>query len=135
MKISNTELLPVVTVQKSTNKKLQNSESLELKATSNPATQIKTIDMRNISLNEINELIKSGVDGLLDIVPAVSSQLTDQYGSESAANTKVDFISQIEAGIEFKKSIGENVDFLNKVLANIRSLNGMKMPVRINASA
>lgn len=135
MKISNTESLPVSTVHKVTSKKLQNSEPQALKLTTNPDAQVKTIDMRNVSLNEINALIKSGVDGLLDIVPAVSSQLTSQQGDESEANIKVDFISQIEATIEFHKSRGENVDFLNHVLANIRSLDGMTLPTRVDTTA
>jgi hypothetical protein len=135
MKILNTESLPVSTAHQVTSKKLHNSVIQSLHLTPNSDTQVKTINMRNVSLNEINALIRAGVDGLLDIAPAVSSQLNNPYETGSAANIKVDFISQIEATIEFQKSRGENVDFLNHVLANIKSIDGMKMPTGINTVA
>jgi hypothetical protein len=99
------------------------------------SSQPKTIDMRNVSLNEINKLIRSGVDGLLDMVPFVSPQIIDQYGSEYAANIKVDFLGQVEGNIKFKKSMGEDTSFLENVLANLNKIDGMEMPSKIDVTA
>jgi len=72
-------------------------------STENTNSEPRTVDMRNVSLNEINELIKSGVDGLLDRVPFIAPHVIAQYGSEAAADIKLDFMGQIEAALEFKK--------------------------------
>jgi hypothetical protein len=92
----------------------------------------KVVNMRNVSLNEINELIKSGVDGLLDIVPYNPSQNVRYAGTDNAGSIKIDYISHVENQIKFQKSIGGDVAFLEKVLANIKEINGMEMPTKIN---
>jgi hypothetical protein len=94
----------------------------------------KTVDMRNVSLSEINQLIRSGVDGLLDVVPFVSPSIINQYGPEYAANVKVDFLGQIESSIEFKNSRGEDTAFMEKVLENIKNIDGAKMPLKVDAT-
>jgi len=92
----------------------------------------RTIDMRNVSVNEINELIKSGVEGLLDFVPLIPPQTVKEYGSESAANIKIDYLGQIERSIEFKKSVAEDTSFLKEVLEKIKNIDGMAMPQKID---
>lgn len=135
MKISNTNLSAIPAASSVAHIKPENSTNQKLASTSNDSAQPKTIDMRNISLNEINTLIKAGVDGLLDILPAVPAALNSQNSDAFASDVKVDFIRQLEANIDFKKSMGENVDFLSQVLANIKSLDGMKFPLNINTTA
>lgn len=91
----------------------------------------KTVDMHNISLNEINTLIKSGVDGLLDILPATPSPVYGEL-ADDAADVKTDFIGNLEGQIAFQKSQGEDTAFLEKVLNRINHLNGMKWPTTID---
>jgi len=112
----------------------------------------RRVDMRNVSLNEINELIKSGVDGLLDVIPYNNiteflnlsvtpdgsyHQNSDPDGSyrESIMNKKIDFIGNIENAIKFEKSIGKSVEFLEKVLVNLNRINGMEFTSRIDIFA
>ncbi len=92
---------------------------------SNPA---QTVDMRNVSLNEINALIRSGETGLLDIVPYISRDIIDNYGAEYASNVKVDYLGQIESSIAFKKSRGEDTTFMEKVLKNVIRIDGRELP-------
>lgn len=90
-----------------------------------------TINMHDISLHEINTLIKAGVQGLLDIVPATQSLL---YGnlSEEDMHIKVDFLGQIQAHIDFKKSLGESTETLQKILENVRNIHGLTYPTKID---
>lgn len=104
-------------------------------ATTSLPSPAKTLNMHSVSLQEINTLIQAGVDGLLDILPAIPGALVDAKEPSSDVNAKVDFIGQIEAHIAFKQSRGENVDFLNQVLSNIKDMDGMVMPARINTQA
>lgn len=91
----------------------------------------KTVDMHNISLNEINTLIKSGVDGLLDVLPAIPSPVYGKF-ADDAADVKTDFIGNLEGHIAFQKNRGEDTAFLEKVLSHINQLNGMKWPTTID---
>lgn len=90
-----------------------------------------TINMHDISLHEINTLIKAGVQGLLDIVPATQSLL---YGnlSEEDMHIKVDFLGQIQAHIDFKQSLGESTETLQKILENVRNIHGLTYPTKID---
>lgn len=90
-----------------------------------------TINMHDISLHEINTLIKAGVQGLLDIVPATQSLL---YGnlSEEDMHIKVDFLGQIQAHIDFKQSLGESTETLQKILENVRKIHGLTYPTKID---
>lgn len=134
MDISNIgQTLPASSVQSGKNVPHQ----AVLKATDSideTSSPYRTVDMRNVSLNEINELIRSGVDGLLDVVPFIRPNIINQYGSEYAANVKVDFLSQIETDIEFKKSRGEDTAFIEKVLENIQNIDGTKMPLKLDVT-
>lgn len=92
----------------------------------------RTVDMRSVSLNEINALIKSGVNGLLDKLPFIPLHDVNGRSSEYAANVKIDYLGQIEGAIDFQKRTGKNTDFLEAVLENVRKIDGMKIPVRID---
>ena len=98
---------------------------------SEPVSPSRTIDMSNVSLNEINELIKSGVDGLLDVVPFVSPQILNEGGAAYAANIKVDYIGQIQDAISYQESIGRKTEFLERVLDNVKKIDGLKVPNNI----
>ena len=107
----------------------------QISSDGNVASSSKTIDMRSVSVNEINQLIKAGVDGLLDVVPVIPPDIINEYGSEYAANIKVDFLGQVESMIEFNKSINEPTEFLENVLANLKSIDGMELPSKISVLA
>ena len=69
--------------------------------------------MRNISINEVNTLVKSGESALLDVVPFIPPSILQQYDydSEKVGKINVDLIGQVEASIKFKKSICESTSF------------------------
>ncbi|MDX8125677.1 hypothetical protein QLH52_00120 [Methylomonas sp. OY6] len=95
----------------------------------------RTVDMRRVSLNEINALIKSGVDGLLDVVPYIPTATINSSGAGDAGDVKVDYLGQIEAQIEFQKSRHEDTAFLEKVLSNVKRLDGMALPPKLDVMA
>lgn len=95
----------------------------------------RSIDMRNVSVNEINHLIRNGVDGLLDAMPFIPPNVINQYGSDAAANMKVDFMGQIESAIAFNKSINKPVDTLEEILGNLKKIDGMALNPRLDTYA
>jgi len=132
MNISNMKTnLPVQNIQSGSNTP---SKTADVTRDSNgqATQQPRVVDMKNISLNEINELIRSGVDGLLEMVPFISPLTVNQYGKEYAANIKIDFLAQVEGSIEFKRSIGKDTTLIEKVLDKLKSLDGTKMPENID---
>lgn len=98
------------------------------------SSQPRKVDMKNISLNEINELIKSGVDGLLDIAPAIPGMSIDgqDFDIEYAADVKIDLLGQIQGYIDFNKSIGESTAFAERVYDNLKKIDGTDMPKRFH---
>ncbi|GAB4182381.1 MAG: hypothetical protein Tsb002_03600 [Wenzhouxiangellaceae bacterium] len=92
----------------------------------------KKIDMRNISLNDINELIRSGIDGgLLDVMPI--NALKDANGNflpnaGLGLNEKFDFMAQVENSIIFNKSIGKSTEVLEKILLKMDGIHGKAFP-------
>ena len=105
---------------------------IESNTNQNDSTTTK-IDMRNISIDEVNTLIKSGEVALLDVVPFISPNILQQYDydPEKIGKIRVDLIGQVETSIEFKKSIGENTDFLDNVLNKLEKLDGIKLNEKI----
>ncbi|MCE9687645.1 hypothetical protein LZP73_15765 [Shewanella sp. AS16] len=85
-----------------------------------------SIDMHNISANEYNELVRSGITDLPVplVLPGGRVQLDGQQSE--MGEVKTDYIAQITQSIEFKKSIGDisGVDFLMKRLAQVEELHG-----------
>ena len=131
MNISNVgQNLPTSSVQSSKN--VPHQTISKPVSTEKSSLLYQTVDMRNVSLNEINQLIKNGEEGLLDVLPFIPPNIINQYGSEYAANVKVDFLGQIEKNIEFKKSRGEDTAFMEKVLENIKNIDGTKIPLKID---
>ncbi len=87
--------------------------------------ETKTVNMRNISLNEYNELLKSGFDESLDYWPPLPPiDYIDQYGLGHTADLKVDYMDQIETAIENKKKFGGSIDRLEKTLEAIKKIDG-----------
>lgn len=95
------------------------------------------IDMRNISIDEINTLIKSGESAFLDVAPFINPSTLQQYDTnpEKIGKIRVDLISQIEASIELKKSLGEGTDFLDNILKKFKDLDGTQLNKKINLFA
>lgn len=97
--------------------------------TSEPAGKVQ-VNVRDISINEINTLIRAGNNELLDVVPFIPPHIIDQYSS--VEEHRVDLLGQVEKSIEFKKSAGEDVTFLNKVLENLKNIDGVHLPEKID---
>ena len=110
----------------------QNGSSPDSKSTS------QTVNMRSISLDEINSLIRSGVDGLLDVLPITGIDINQLNGNhatsylETQLHEKVDFLGQVEGTIEFKKSRGESTAFLQTVLQNLKQIDGTQFPNKVD---
>lgn len=99
------------------------------------APQPETIDMRNVSLDEINNLIMSGVEGLLDIVPATGNNAVSGYSSEYTGSTKIDLLGQVEVYIKYQKSINDDASGLERILDNLKKIDGMKIPRSVSTLA
>jgi len=99
--------------------------------------QSKKIDMRNISIDEVNTLVKSGESALLDVIPFIPPSILQQYDydSEKVGKINVDLIGQVEASIKFKKSIGESTSFLEDVLNKFKDLDGKELNKKIDLLA
>lgn len=104
----------------------QSKDVIEKSHSSEP--QIRTIDMRNISPNEYNELVRAGLADLPVpmVLPGGRVHLDGQQ--ELMADVKTDYIAQIEQSIEFSKSIDDkaSVLFLQKRLAIVTELHGQE---------
>ena len=100
-------------------------------------SQSTKIDMRNISITDINTLIKSGETALLDVVPFIPPHILQQYDydPEKIGKIKVDLIGQVETSIEFNKSIGENTAFLENILSQFKDLDGTNLFRKIDVLA
>ncbi|WP_392384306.1 hypothetical protein [Marinomonas primoryensis] len=87
----------------------------------------KQVDFRDVSINEVNALIKSGKNELLDVVPFIPPHILEQYnyGPKSIKDHRVDLLGQVEKSIEFKRSIGESTSFgiCKKVQATLTEHN------------
>ncbi|WGS85424.1 hypothetical protein [Methylomonas sp. UP202] len=110
------------------NSRPANVTSREAGATPVAANATRTVDLRNVSLNEINSLIKAGVDGLLDIAPMMHGNLFANADPQARADVKIDYLGQIEGAIAFDKSRGTNTDFLESVLTKLKRIDGMPLP-------
>jgi hypothetical protein len=95
------------------------------------------IDMRNISIDDINTLIRSGESALLDVAPFIPPHILQQYDydPEKIGKLNVDLIGQVETVIEFHKNIGENTDFLENVLSKFKDLDGSNLYRKIDVLA
>ncbi len=101
----------------------------------NSSPEPKKIDFRNVSANEINSLIKAGEEGLLGRPLMIPPNIINEYGQEYAANYKVDFLSQIEGQIGFKKSLGEDTTHLEAFLNTLKEIDGSIIPGNVNITA
>ncbi len=121
---------------------VQNGEDVSQKADfkandsiDEPGSASKTVDMRNVSLNEVNQLIRSGTDELLQIVPFVPPHIINKYGPEYAAGVKVDFLGQVETSLEFHRSRGEETGILEKVLEKLIDIDGTVISTKVDVMA
>lgn len=137
--------IPISNTQTSSYKTSDINPAKELTAMEN--TQPKKIDFRNITPNEINDLIKSGVIDLestsipSNIVaatlphPQQNNPVNFEYELELAKNTKIDFLADIETSIAFKENVGEDASIHKKKLETLLAINGSDFPVSIKTEA
>lgn len=88
----------------------------------------RLIDPNSISLNEVNALIKSGADQLLNVVPFISPNTISDIGTVAASELKVDLLHQVETKIAFKRSNGENTSHLEEVESTLSELRNQPFP-------
>lgn len=116
-------------------KTLPSAPVAKVDAVAEPNQAPRTVNMRQVSLNEINALIKSGVDGLLDVVPYIPISTSSPFAAADAGDLKVDYLGQIEGMIDFQKSRHEDTAFLEKVLSNVKRIDGMALPSKLDVMA
>ena len=92
----------------------------------------RLIDPNSISLNEVNALIKSGSDQLLNVVPRISPNTISDIGTVAASELKVDLLHQVETMIAFKRSNGENTSYLEEVESTLSGLRNQPFPKRVS---
>ncbi len=116
---------------------LPSQDNKETTVTKTTTQSAKTIDLRNISLSEVNDLIKSGIDGgLLDRIPGRSIlNENGEFNNGYQDNEKIDLIASIEGTIEFNKSIGESTDFAEIILEKYLSIQGTPYPKGVDVLA
>ena len=90
------------------------------------------IGPHSISLNEVNALIKSGSDQLLNVVPLISPNTISDIGTVAASELKVDLLHQVETMIAFKRSKGENTSYLEEVESTLSELRNQPFPKRVS---
>ena len=90
------------------------------------------IGPNSISLNEVNALIKSGSDQLLNVVPLISPNTISDIGTVAASELKVDLLHQVETMIAFKRSKGENTSYLEEVESTLSELRNQPFPKRVS---
>ncbi len=118
--------------------KLPQYESARIdEAAKNTETSSEQIDLRNVSVNEVNSLIKSGKTELLRVAPFIPPNVLEQYNynSEAIGEHRVDLLGQVETSIEFKKSLDEDTRFLQAVLDSFMKIDGTKFPEELDLVA
>ncbi|WP_139209138.1 hypothetical protein [Aquisalimonas asiatica] len=94
----------------------------------------KQVDLRDISINELNDLIKSGEFEGVGVAPFISPHILQQYDYDPDAigNHRVDLLGQVEETIAFQNHIGEDTARLDAVLEDLKRVDGTYFPERID---
>lgn len=94
----------------------------------NKQSSQKRIDMRNISPNDYNELVRSGITDLPVPMVQPGGRLHLDGQQADMADIKTDYIDQIEQSIASKTRIGDlnGVDFLKERLDKVKALHGQE---------
>jgi len=137
MNISAVTQNPAAYAVKSGNNFPSNESARVDEVTKRTETSSKKIDLRNASINEINVLINSGKNELLGVVPFIPPHVLEQYNysPELIGEHRVDLLGQVETSIEFKKSIGEDTNYLQTVLDKLMKINGAEFTEKIDVIA
>lgn len=103
----------------------------------NMATNSAKLNLRDVSINEINTLIKSGNSTLLDVLPFVPPHILEQKGYDPAlvGEHRINLLGQVEQSISFQQSIGKNTTLLEQTLEKLKKINGSNLPQKIDATA
>lgn len=98
------------------------------------ASDSSKLNLHDVSISEINTLIKAGTIEVLDVLPFIPPHVLEQYNYEPelVGKHRVNLLGQLEQSIDFKKSIGENTTMLEEVLANLSKLDGSYLPIQVN---
>gem|GEM_PF-2133012 len=90
--------ISVTTFYGQTNTQIGNADINNKTSSSNVERVVESerlIDPNSISLNEVNALIKSGSDQLLNVVPLISPNTISDIGAVAASELKVDLLHQV----------------------------------------
>ncbi|KZN62390.1 hypothetical protein N473_19245 [Pseudoalteromonas luteoviolacea CPMOR-1] len=103
----------------------QNIESVTGSHERKPEVE-QTINMHNISPNEYNAMVRSGVADLAVPMVLPGGRIHLDGHQAEMGDVKTDYIGQIEQSIEFSESIGDikNAEFLKNRLAIVKDLHG-----------
>ena len=118
-----------------TNTQMSNADVNSKKSSANVEQVVESerlIDPNSISLNEVNALIKSGSDQLLNVVPLISPNTISDIGTVAASELKVDLRHQVKTMIVFKRSNGENTSYLEEAGSTFSGLKNQPFPKRVS---
>ncbi|SNY58666.1 hypothetical protein SAMN06297280_3459 [Arsukibacterium tuosuense] len=103
----------------------------------NMATDAAKLNLRDVSISEINSLIKSGNSALLDVLPFVPPHILEQKGYDPAlvGEHRINLLGQGEQRISFQQSIGKNTTLLEQTLEKLKKIDGSNLPQKIDATA
>lgn len=93
-----------------------------------------SLNLHNISVKEINNLIKSGELGL-GAVPFINPETINAHGVEAVQDMKIDYLGQVEKSVEFSRSIGQPNENMEQFLEQLRQLQGKKSNARVDTYA
>lgn len=103
----------------------------------NMATDAAKLNLRDVSIGEINTLIKSGNATLLDVLPFIPPHILEQKGYDPAlvGEHRINLLGQVEQSISFQQSIGKNTTLLEQTLEKLKKIDGSNLPQKIDATA
>lgn len=120
------------------NKSTTKAENDSAQITSdNMATDTAKLNLRDVSINEINTLIKAGNATLLDVLPFVPPHILEQnsYDPALVGEHRINLLGQVEQSISFQQSIGKNTTLIEQALEKLKKIDGSNLPQKIDATA
>lgn len=131
MKIASLQGIYDLARQKSAKLGTQNGKSLPSDA--QQAHEARSVDIKNMGLNELNALNQAtGDERLLFRLPYDTFRLVNGEYQGSQSN---DFLSQIEDEITFERSLGNKTTELDSFLAALKNYQGYPLQTSIDTKA
>ncbi len=97
--------------------------------------QARTINFRNVSQNELNQMVKAGKIELEDAFMLVPPNIVNEYGQEQAQNYKMDHLGALEKYAGFLIGMGEDASRVEQTIMRLKKVDGTEMPTKLDVTA